>query len=219
MNADNQEKEFDIYEDGQFGPKTIEAMAELIEARNKLRKLNKLNLIVSVITALAMLLIAVFSFLIWQAQPEEAKGQPIGFANDVIIAEKEYIPPVEKLEEKVEKAEETKEIEEVEPKEETVKKSSEQPKINQTGSNFKRDGVWYDDNYRYTWYSSKVAYHYRTDEWTPGSDGIYRDKDGYVVVASSDHKQGTVIEDTPFGDAKVYDSGCASGTLDVYVNF
>lgn len=88
-----------------------------------------------------------------------------------------------------------------------------------TGSNFMSDGVWYDDNYRYTWYSSNQLYHYRTEEWTPDENGIYRDADGYAVVASSDYGQGTIIEDTPFGAAKVYDSGCASGTLDVYTNF
>lgn len=85
--------------------------------------------------------------------------------------------------------------------------------------NFQADGVWYDENYRYTWYSSSAAYHYRTPEWTAGSDGVYRDSEGYVVVASSDHAQGTVIEDTPFGPAKVYDTGCASGTLDIYTNY
>lgn len=88
-----------------------------------------------------------------------------------------------------------------------------------SGNNFESDGVWSDGTYRYTWYSSNAAYHYRTPEWTAGSDGIYRDDEGYVVVASSDHPQGTVIENTPFGAAKVYDTGCASGTLDVYTNF
>ena len=97
----------------------------------------------------------------------------------------------------------------------------EQPSYSDTSntSGFMSDGVCYDDNYRYTWYSSNALYHYRTSEWTAGDDGIYRDADGYVVVASSDYAQGTVIEDTPFGDVKVYDSGCASGTLDVYTNF
>ena len=85
--------------------------------------------------------------------------------------------------------------------------------------NFQADGVWYDENYRYTWYSSNAAYHYRTPEWTAGSDGVYRDSEGYVVVASSDYAQGTVIENTPFGAAKVYDTGCASGTLDIYTNY
>lgn len=96
--------------------------------------------------------------------------------------------------------------------------NSYQPSYSTSGS-FQSAGVIYDSNYRYTWYSSNSLYHYRTNEWTAGSDGIYRDSDGYVVVASSTHGQGTVIEDTPFGAAKVYDSGCASGTLDVYTNY
>lgn len=93
-----------------------------------------------------------------------------------------------------------------------------QPTSSSTSS-FKSDGVWYDGRFRYTYYSSNVAYHYRTPEWTAGSDGIYRDSSGYVVVASSDYPIGTVIEGTMFGSVKVYDTGCASGTLDVYTNF
>ena len=93
------------------------------------------------------------------------------------------------------------------------------PQQTYVGNSFQSDGVWQDGNYRYTWYSSNVLYHYRTPEWTAGADGIYRDADGYVVVASSDLPQGTVVEGTPFGACKVYDSGCASGTLDVYTNF
>lgn len=92
------------------------------------------------------------------------------------------------------------------------------PSYSNSGS-FKSDGVWSDGNYRYTWYSSNNLYHYRTGEWSAGSDGIYRDSEGYVVVASSTHGQGSIIADTPFGAAKVYDSGCASGTLDVYTNY
>lgn len=88
-----------------------------------------------------------------------------------------------------------------------------------SSSSFKSAGVLYDGTYKYTWYSSNSLYHYRTPEWTAGSDGIYRDSDGYVVVASSDYAQGTVISNTPFGACKVYDSGCASGTIDVYTNF
>ena len=85
-------------------------------------------------------------------------------------------------------------------------------------SNFKSQGVIYQNGIRYTYYSSNVLYHYRTPEWNVGSDGIYRDSAGYIVVASSDHSQGTIVS-TPFGAGKVYDSGCASGTIDIYVNF
>ena len=68
------------------------------------------------------------------------------------------------------------------------------------------------------WYSSKVLYHKDTAQWTPDANGVYRDKDGYVVIASSDHKKGTTLE-TSHGTGKVYDSGCASGVTDIYVNW
>lgn len=87
-----------------------------------------------------------------------------------------------------------------------------------SSGNFKSQGVIYENGTRYTYYSSNVLYHYRTPEWNAGSDNIYRDLDGYVVVASNDHAQGEVVS-TPFGDGKVYDSGCASGTIDIYTNF
>ena len=83
---------------------------------------------------------------------------------------------------------------------------------------FKSQGVIYQNGIRYTYYSSNVLYHYRTPEWNAGSDGIYRDSAGYIVVASSDHSQGSIVS-TPFGAGKVYDSGCASGTIDIYTNF
>ena len=82
----------------------------------------------------------------------------------------------------------------------------------------KSQGVIYQNGIRYTYYSSNVLYHYRTPEWNAGSDGIYRDSAGYIVVASSDHPQGSIVS-TPFGAGKVYDSGCASGTIDIYTNF
>lgn len=71
---------------------------------------------------------------------------------------------------------------------------------------------------RETWYSSRVLYHYRTSEWTPDANGVYRDSDGYVVVAASDLAQGSVVE-TSHGTGKVYDSGCAAGTTDIYTNW
>lgn len=70
----------------------------------------------------------------------------------------------------------------------------------------------------YTYYSSNVLYHYRTPEWIACDDGLYRTTDGYIVVASSDYTQETII-DTPFGKGIVLDCGCASGTVDIYVNF
>lgn len=80
-------------------------------------------------------------------------------------------------------------------------------------------GVLYWGGYKWTWYSEKVL---------PGpglsipgrwSDGDFvRDIDGCICLASSDLVWGTYV-DTPWGLGRVYDSGCASGTLDVYVSW
>ena len=96
--------------------------------------------------------------------------------------------------------------------------AAQQPSYSGNSGTFKSQGVIYQNGIRYTYYSSNVLYHYRTPEWKAGSDGIYRDSAGYIVVASSDHSQGSVVS-TPFGAGKVYDSGCASGTIDIYTKF
>ena len=49
-------------------------------------------------------------------------------------------------------------------------------------------------------------------------DGTIRDEDNYICVASSDYPKGTVVE-TSLGMGKVYDSGCASGTIDIYTDW
>ena len=87
-------------------------------------------------------------------------------------------------------------------------------------ANFRRDGVLYDSGYRYTYYSSNVLRHYKTDQWTLGSDGIYRDSNGRVIVASDAHPQGTVLNTELFGEVVVQDCGVGrSDTLDVYTGF
>lgn len=98
------------------------------------------------------------------------------------------------------------------------RQAAQQQSYSGNSGSFKSQGVIYQNGIRYTYYSSNVLYHYRTPEWNAGSDGIYRDSAGYIVVASSDHSQGSVVS-TPFGAGKVYDSGCASGTIDIYTNF
>ena len=81
-------------------------------------------------------------------------------------------------------------------------------------------GVVYYNGHRETWYSQKVL---------PGkglkipgrhvdSRGLVCDGDGYICVASSDYPKGTIVE-TSLGTGKVYDSGCASGTIDIYCNW
>lgn len=90
------------------------------------------------------------------------------------------------------------------------------PVYTENGSGLtKSGGVNWHDGRKETWYSSNVLYHYRTGEWTVGEDGVYRDADGYVVVAASDLDQGSTVS-TSFGEGKVYDTGCAAGTTDIY---
>lgn len=86
----------------------------------------------------------------------------------------------------------------------------------------KRGGVYWNPNtgLKETWYSQKVL---------PGgglsipgrhvnSEGFVCDGDGYICVSSSTYPKGTVIE-TSRGMGKVYDTGCAPGVLDIYVNW
>lgn len=81
-------------------------------------------------------------------------------------------------------------------------------------------GVVYYDGHRETYYSQRVL---------PGGglnipgrhvaeDGTVRDIDGYICVASSDYPRGTIVN-TSLGLGKVYDSGCASGTIDIYTDW
>ncbi len=84
----------------------------------------------------------------------------------------------------------------------------------------RRNGVVYYNGHRETWYSQKVLPGGGLN--IPGrhvaSDGTIRDADGYICVASSDLAKGTIVE-TSLGTGKVYDSGCSSGTVDIYTNW
>lgn len=84
---------------------------------------------------------------------------------------------------------------------------------------FKRMGVISDGNYKYTWYSESVLPGRGLN--IPGrySDGNYvKDEDDYIVLASIDLPEGTVME-TPFGWGKVYDVCPTSGIIDVYCSW
>lgn len=99
----------------------------------------------------------------------------------------------------------------------TTKKYNNQ---NNTGVLTKSKGVNYYNGHRETWYSQKVL---------PGGGlkipgrhvddrGLVCDGDGYICVASSDYAKGTIVE-TSLGTGKVYDCGCASGTIDIYTDW
>ena len=87
---------------------------------------------------------------------------------------------------------------------------------------FKQMGVISDSNYTYTWYSQNVLPGGGLN--IPGrhvnSENFVCDENGYIVVAAdpSTLAYGSVIE-TPFGTAKVYDTGCAPGIVDIYTNY
>ena len=73
-----------------------------------------------------------------------------------------------------------------------------------------------------TWYSTKEDCGQTTAVPIPGKhvadDGTIRDEDGYICVASSDLKMYSIVM-TSVGPGKVYDTGCSSGTIDVYTNW
>ena len=79
-------------------------------------------------------------------------------------------------------------------------------------------GVIEHDGHVETAYSSNVAYHTDTAQWSPDEQGFYRTQEGYYVVASSDYEQGAVIE-TSQGKAMVLDDGCSNGVVDFYTNW
>lgn len=85
-----------------------------------------------------------------------------------------------------------------------------------------KGGVCHYNGHKETYYSEKVL---------PGGglkipgrhvadDGTIRDEDGYICVASdlSFMERGSTLM-TSLGPAKVYDTGCDYGTIDIYVNW
>ena len=88
------------------------------------------------------------------------------------------------------------------------------------------NGVNYYNGHRETWYSSNESGGAATAVPVPGlycdENGVYRDGDGYVVVASDDRGYGSTVE-TSWGTGKVYDNfgGSASGTdaVDIFTRW
>lgn len=82
-------------------------------------------------------------------------------------------------------------------------------------------GRLYYGDYQYTWYSERVlpGYGLAIDGRHTDDEGFVCDGDGYICVASGSLEKGTVV-DTPFGrEGRVYDCGCPSNVLDIYVNW
>ena len=86
----------------------------------------------------------------------------------------------------------------------------------------KNKGAIYFNGHKETYYSQRVLPGYSLQ--IPGrhvaDDGTVRDADGYICVAANTAymSKGTILI-TSLGPAKVYDSGCAVGVIDIYVNW
>jgi len=145
------------------------------------------------------------------------------------IVSAEYIPPVEEEPEEVEeKPEEIVEQVEYIPEDtvdyyddtEYYEESTYDDSYSGNGSGLtKQSGVNQYNGRRETYYSSNVLRHYRIDEWHTDENGVWRDSDGYVVVAADDIPEGGLV-DTSFGEGKVYDCGVGyDGGTDIYTNW
>lgn len=81
-------------------------------------------------------------------------------------------------------------------------------------------GVNYYNGYRETYYSQRVlpGNGLNIPGRHVGPDGTIRDENNYLCLASSDHPKGTILQ-TSLGAGIVYDTGCASGTIDIYTDW
>lgn len=86
----------------------------------------------------------------------------------------------------------------------------------------KSKGVVYYNGHKETYYSERVlpGPGLNIPDRHVAEDGTVRDGDGYICVASdlSYLPKGSILL-TSLGPAKVYDTGCAYGTIDIYVNW
>lgn len=84
----------------------------------------------------------------------------------------------------------------------------------------KSKGVNYFNGHRETYYSQRVLPGHGLS--IPGrhvaADGTIRDGNGNLCLASSDYPKGTQVM-TSLGMGVVYDTGCASGTIDIYTDW
>lgn len=86
----------------------------------------------------------------------------------------------------------------------------------------KSKGAIYYNGHKETYYSEKVLPGASLN--IPGrhvaNDGTIRDGEGYIAVAANTSylSKGTIVK-TSLGPAKVYDSGCSYGVIDIYTSW
>ena len=183
---------------------------------------------VNFILGMVAIVLAIILFAgIWYIfQTEKAKIQnSVDMSDEIVLTE--YVPPVEEEEPEEEAVEEEdyiyQELVEEEYYEEPTyyEEATYEPEESYSnGSGLtKQSGVNQYNGRRETYYSSNVLRHYRIDEWHTDENGVWRDSDGYVVVAADDIPEGGLV-DTSFGEGKVYDCGVGyDGGTDIYTNW
>lgn len=129
---------------------------------------------------------------------------------------------VEKPKAKITKPKKTK-IKKVVVKKKKVKKKKKSIalKLRYNPSYFKRMGVLHWGGWRWTYYSQRVlpGHGLKIPGRHVNAKGYVCDKKGYICLASSALPKGRKVK-TPLGKwGRVYDCGCASNTLDVYVDW
>ena len=88
-----------------------------------------------------------------------------------------------------------------------------------TPEQFKDYGEFRWHDWRYTWYSEKVLPGGGLDIPGRWSDTYFvRDENNYICVACTDLSYGSIGE-TPWGLGKVYDTGNAHNSIDIYVTW
>ncbi len=78
-------------------------------------------------------------------------------------------------------------------------------------------GRAYDENGQSYTYYGDVLGHLDIPGENVDEYGVIHDGDGYIVVAADSYERGAIIN-TPYGEAKNYDSGGGYGNVDIYTN-
>lgn len=184
-----------------------------------------------VLGMIVIVLVTCTSFMLFAGIWDISHTETAKIHNNVDMSDKivltEYVPPVEEEEEPEEGEESDEDYIYQEPVEEYYDDSTyyeeatyEPEESYSNGSGLtKQSGVNQYNGRRETYYSSNVLRHYRIDEWHTDENGVWRDSDGYVVVAADDIPEGGLV-DTSFGEGKVYDCGVGyDGGTDIYTNW
>lgn len=160
-----------------------------------------------------------------QAYAEQLYQQDEDLTRAITEQEKEN---VEKVNQQIKQQEAERKAAEEKAKREAEAKAAAQKAAQSSGSSYsqpsgngvltKSNGSIHYNGHRETWYSTnepgQTVTAYPIPGKNVGSDGIIRDKDGYICVASKNHGAGTVIE-TSRGTGKVYDK-CGTDAIDIY---